>query len=88
MKTTTDYPTEILRLIDLVAVEMLDVPRPIREEVLRHHLAQAFADCAEEEPEAGVGETDLSESAARLCRRILAAVRRIEHAGGGRPGTA
>jgi hypothetical protein len=84
METSPHYPREIENLIDLLAVEMLEVPRAIREPVLRAHLAQVFADCSDDRCD----ETGLPHAAATICRHILAAVRRIEHAGGGRVGLA
>jgi hypothetical protein len=84
METRPHYPEEIESLIDLLAVEMLEVPRAIREPVLRVHLAQVFADCSDDLCDA----TGLPHAALTLCRHILAAVRRIEHAGGGRVGSA
>ena len=84
METQPHYPKEIESLIDLLAVELLDVPRAVREEVLRTHLAEVFLDCSDDLCD----DTGLPHAAAALCRYILAAVRRIEHAGGTRTGSA
>jgi hypothetical protein len=84
METRPHYPREIEDLIDLLAVEMLEVPRAIRESVLRVHLAQVFSGCSDDLCD----DAGLPHAAATICRHILAAIRRIEHAGGGRVGSA